>query len=140
MLGQAIVRTPSFRPVAAASRRGVARWQRRAIEVAVSLLAFAVWGKLAYSGFFRLLARADDLPLQGHWLIDVLSLVIGVSGSIAGVSALWAVVMRALGRTPASLIGAPDDDPADTAYRRAHERAAAGEAAGTGEPGGPVRR
>jgi hypothetical protein len=81
--------------------------------VLVSLLAFAVWGLLAYKGFFRLLARSQGVLMGGNWVLDVLSLVVGVSGSIAGVSALWALVMRATGRTPASLVGAPDDGPDD---------------------------
>jgi hypothetical protein len=97
--------------------RGLAAWQRRTLEALVAVLAFAVWGTLAYRGGFRLLARIEDMPVSGHWVIDALSLLIGVSGSIAGVSALWAIGMRALGRTPMSLVGAPDDSPADAAYR-----------------------
>ncbi len=81
------------------------------------MLAFAVWGILAYKGALRLLARIEGLPLGGHVIIDILSLLIGVSGSIAGVSALWALGMRAAGRTPASLIGAPDDNSVDATYR-----------------------
>jgi hypothetical protein len=68
--------------------------------------------------------------LSGHWLLDVASLVVGVSGSIAGISALWAIGMRALGRTPSSLVGAPDDGPADALYRDAAARRAARAAAG----------
>ncbi|HEY0776471.1 MAG TPA: hypothetical protein VGD56_00770 [Gemmatirosa sp.] len=86
----------------------------------MSVLAFAVWGKLAYIGGYRLLARAEGLPLGGHVIIDIVSLLIGVSGSIAGVSALWALGMRAAGRTPSSLIGAPDDNAVDAAYRDAY--------------------
>lgn len=83
----------------------------------MSVLAFAVWGKLAYIGGYRLLARMAGVPLGGHVLLDLISLLIGVSGSIAGVSALWALGMRAFGRTPSSLIGAPDDNAVDIAYR-----------------------
>ncbi len=92
----------------------------------MAVAAFAVWGILAYKGMFRLLARAEGVVvLSGHWLLDVVSLVVGVSGSIAGISALWAIGMRALGRTPSSLVGAPDDGPADAAYRNAPARGAA---------------
>ncbi len=85
----------------------------------MSVLAFAVWGKLAYIGGFRLIARLQGMPLGGHVLLDLMSLVIGVSGSIAGMSALWALGMRLAGRTPASLIGAPDDNAIDAVYRDA---------------------
>jgi hypothetical protein len=96
-----------------AAQQGWARWQRRLIEALVALLAFAVWGKLAYIGGFRLLARAEGLTLSGHWILDAASLFIGVSGSIAGVSAMWALGMRIAGKTPKSLVGAPDDAPED---------------------------
>ena len=36
-------------------RRSWATWQRRTIEVVVALLAFAVWGRLAYVGGYRIL-------------------------------------------------------------------------------------
>ena len=117
MLGHASA-SPLAQPVPSLPRPAIAPWQRRAVEAAVSVLAFAVWGKLAYIGGFRLLARMQGLPLGGHVLIDVMSLAIGVAGSIAGVSALWAVGMRAAGRTPSSLIGAPDDSAVDAAYGR----------------------
>ena len=81
------------------------------------MLAFAVWGKLAYIGGYRLLARMAGVPLGGHVILDLMSLLIGVSGSIAGVSALWALGMRVAGRTPSSLFGAPDDNAVDAAYR-----------------------
>ena len=102
-----------------AANRDWATWQRRLIEAMVALLAFAVWGTLACQGGFRLLARAADVPLGGHWVWDAASLVIGVAGSIAGVTALWALAMRMLGRTPSSIVGAPDDAPEDIpAYAR----------------------
>jgi hypothetical protein len=128
MIGHVSVRSALVGPAAAASDRSLrlARWQRRAIEVLVSVAAFAVWGTLAYKGLFRLLARAEGVVvLSGHWLLDVVSLVVGVSGSIAGISALWAIGMRAFGRTPSSLLGTPDDGPADAAYRDAALRRAA---------------
>ncbi len=122
MTGDVTLRTPALARMAPARRIPWAVWQRRAIELMVSLLAFAVWGKLAYSGGYRILARLEGVPLGGLWLLDAASLVIGVSGSIAGVSALWALYMRALGRTPASLMGAPDDDPADRPRRSGEHR------------------
>ncbi len=117
MIGHASLRPPLANPVSSLPRPTVRPWQRRAVEAGVSVLAFAVWGKLAYIGGYRLLARMEGLPLGGHVLLDVMSLLIGVSGSIAGVSALWALAMRATGRTPSSLIGAPDDNAIDAAYR-----------------------
>lgn len=99
------------------SRRSWSAWQRRTVEGVVALLAFGIWGTLAYKGGFRLLARASGVELGGTWAIDMLSLVIGVSGSIAGASALWALVMRVAGRTPKSLVGAPDDSPEDSPQR-----------------------
>jgi hypothetical protein len=120
MLGHASIPSPMVKPTAAPARReGLAVWQRRTLEALVAAAAFAIWGMLAYAGGFRLLARAEGISLSTHWLIDVASLLIGVSGSIAGVSALWAIAMRALGRTPRSLVGAPDDGPIDAAYRDA---------------------
>lgn len=113
MIGDVTLRAPAFRPSSIGRTISPATWQRRTIEVMVSLLAFAVWGLLAYKGFFRLFARAQGWEVSGHWMIDALSLAVGVSGSIAGVSALWALGMRSLGRTPRSLIGAPDDSPED---------------------------
>lgn len=113
MIGDVSLRSPAIPPMRAASTIAPANWKRRTIEVLVSLLAFAVWGKLAYSGFFRLLYRYEGVEVGGHWLLDAASLLVGVSGSIAGASALWALAMRALGRTPSSLVGAPDDDPDD---------------------------
>jgi hypothetical protein len=113
MIGDVTLRSPAIPHMRAASTIAPANWKRRTIEVLVSLLAFAIWGTLAYKGFFRLLARFEGVDVSGHWLIDALSLVVGVSGSIAGVSALWALAMRALGRTPTSLVGAPDDDEDD---------------------------
>jgi hypothetical protein len=97
--------------------RAQANWRRRAIELAVALLAFAVWGTLAYKGGFRLLARYEGVDLGGSWVLDVLSFLIGVSGSIAGISALWALALRATGRTPRSFIGEPDDSPEDMPQR-----------------------
>ena len=91
----------------------LAAWQRRFLEALVAVASFAVWGKLAYIGFFRLLARWEGLGVRGPVLLDWVSLFIGVAGSIAGISALWAVAMRTLGRTPSSLIGMPDDSPED---------------------------
>lgn len=114
MTGDVTLRSPTLAARRAdEARRALAVWQRRTIEAVVSLLAFAVWGILAYKGLFRLLARWEGLPVGGPVVLDVASLVIGVSGSIAGLSALWAVAMRALGRTPVSLVGAPDDSPGD---------------------------
>lgn len=124
MLGHASLDAPLIKPAPAtraARPDGLAHWQRRTLEALVAVAAFAVWGKLAYIGGVRLLARAEDIAISGHWLLDALSLVVGVSGSIAGVSAMWAIAMRALGRTPMSLVGAPDDDPVDAAYRDAHQ-------------------
>ncbi len=128
MIGHLSVQSPALERAAASERRvKLANWQRRSIEAVVAVAAFAVWGQLAYSGFFRLLARAEGIVvLSGHWLLDVASLLVGVSGSIAGASALWAIGMRALGRTPSSLLGAPDDSPADAAYRTAARGPAAG--------------
>lgn len=123
MIGHASVQSPPVNrtaPVAAARGKGATNLPRRAIEALVAVLAFGVWGTLAYRGGFRLLARAEGITLSSSWVIDVMSLFIGVSGSIAGMSALWAITMRALGRTPGSLVGAPDDGPADTAYRSEH--------------------
>lgn len=121
MLGHASLPSPLVKSAAAPARReGFAHWQRRTLEAVVAIAAFAVWGMLAYTGGFRLLARAEGIALSSHWLLDVLSLLIGVSGSIAGASALWAIAMRALGRTPTALLGAPDDGPIDAAYRDAH--------------------
>jgi hypothetical protein len=119
MIGDVSLRSPALPPMRAASTIAPANWKRRTIEVMVSLLAFAVWGKLAYSGFFRLLARYQEIEVSGHWMLDAMSLFVGVAGSIAGASALWALAMRALGRTPSSLVGAPDDEPADRPTRRA---------------------
>jgi hypothetical protein len=113
MIGDVTLRPPALSSMRAVSTIAPANWKRRTIEVLVSLLAFAVWGKLAYIGFFRLLARYEEVPISGHWLLDALSLLVGVSGSIAGASALWVLTMRALGRTPKSLVGAPDDGPDD---------------------------
>ena len=93
------------------------RLRRRLLEAAVALVAFGVWGILAYKGGLRLLARLEGLPIGGAWWIDAASLVIGVSGAIAGVSALYAVGMRIAGRTPSSLVGAPDDSPEDLPRR-----------------------
>jgi hypothetical protein len=95
------------------SAQGQVNWRRRTIELLVALLAFAVWGTLAYKGGFRLLARSNGVTLGGSWVLDVMSFLIGVSGSIAGVSALYALVMKAIGRTPRSIVGAPDDSPED---------------------------
>jgi hypothetical protein len=119
MIGHVSVRSPLIeRPAITDRRLQLAQWQRRTIEALVAVAAFAVWGQLAYSGLFRLVARAEGIVvLSGHWLLDVASLVVGVSGSIAGISALWAIGMRAAGRTPSSLLGAPDDGPADVVYR-----------------------
>ena len=117
MIGHAQLRPTLADTVPSLPRPTVAPWQRRAVEAGVSVLAFAVWGKLAYIGGYRLLARLAGVSLGGHVVLDVLSLLVGVSGSIAGVSALWAMAMRAAGRTPSSLIGAPDDNAIDAAYR-----------------------
>jgi hypothetical protein len=89
------------------------RYRRRLLEAFVAVLAFGVWGKLAYIGAVRLLARMEDVPLRGSLILDIASLVIGLSGSIAGISALYAVGMRLTGRIPRSLVGAPDDSPED---------------------------
>ena len=122
MIGHASLATPLVKRATPVAReqRGLAAWQRRTIETLVAVLAFAVWGKLAYVGGIRLLARMEGLPISGHWLLDAMSLLIGVSGSIAGVSAMWLIAMRIIGRTPMSLVGAPDDGPVDTAYRSEH--------------------
>lgn len=120
MIGDVSVRAPGLTTRSVrASGRPTAAWRRRAIEGVVAVLAFAVWGKLAYVGCLRLLARVEGLPVKGSIIIDVLSLGIGVAGGLAGMAALWALVMRAIGRTPASLVGAPDDDDFDTRYRTA---------------------
>ena len=114
MIGHASLTPPLVKRVplaTGAQQRGLRVWQRRTLEALVAVLAFGVWGTLAYVGGVRLLARAEGISLARHWLLDVASLFIGVSGSIAGVSALWAITMRALGRTPGSLVGAPDDAP-----------------------------
>ncbi len=114
MTGDLFLRAPAPVPISSAMRRiPWATWQRRTIEGMVALLAFAVWGQLAYIGGYRLLARIQGLPLGGWWAFDALSLLVGISGSIAGVGALWALAMQALGRTPKSMVGAPDDEPAD---------------------------
>lgn len=121
MIGHASLTPPLAKRVpltTGAQQRGLPVWQRRTLEALVAVLAFAVWGTLAYKGLFRLVARMEGLDVSGHWLLDWLSLLIGVSGSIAGVSALWAIGMRVLGRTPGSLVGAPDDAP-NTGYRSA---------------------
>ena len=89
------------------------RSRRRLLEAFVAVLAVGVWGMLAYTGGVRLLARLEDVPLRGSVIWDVASLLIGLSGSIAGISALYAVGMRLTGRTPRSLVGAPDDSPED---------------------------
>jgi hypothetical protein len=100
------------------------RLRRRLLEAAVAVLAFGVWGTLAYKGGLRLLARLEGLPISGAWWIDAASLLIGLSGSIAGVSALYAVGMRIAGKTPRSFVGAPDDSPEDLP-RRVQRRAGA---------------
>jgi hypothetical protein len=99
-------------------RRSWATWQRRTIEVVVALLAFAIWGRLAYVGGYRLLVRFEGVQLGGSVLLDLLSLFIGVSGSIAGIAAVWAVAMRLLGKTPSSIVGAPDDTAEDRPQRQ----------------------
>ena len=138
MIGDASFHPPLAPSVPTLPRPAIAPWQRRAVEAGVSVLAFAVWGKLAYIGAFRLIARLQGLPLGGHVLLDIMSLVIGVSGSIAGVSALWALGMRVAGRTPASLIGAPDDNAVDAAYRDAgDDMIAADLPRRTSRPGAP---
>ena len=113
MIGDVSMRAPALSQMRVASSLTPTNWQRRTIELMVSLLALAVWGILAYKGFFRLLARLEGMSIGGHWTLDALSLIVGVSGGIAGISAIWAIGMRALGRTPASLVGAPDDGPGD---------------------------
>jgi hypothetical protein len=118
MIGDVSLRSPALPHMRAAQGIARANWKRRTIEVLVSLLAFAVWGLLAYKGFFRLLARMEGVLMGGNWILDLLSLMVGVSGSVAGISALWALAMRATGRTPASLVGAPDDGPDDLPPRR----------------------
>ena len=120
MIGDVPMRAPTLTKTARPRRRSLAKWQRRAIEGVVAALSFAVWGKLAYTGAVRLLARMEGMPVSGSLLLDLMGLGIGVAGSLAGISALWALGMRALGRTPRSLVGAPDDGPGDTAYRAAH--------------------
>ena len=93
------------------------RTRRRFLEAAVSVLAFGVWGTLAYKGGLRLLARMEGLPVSGAWWIDAISLIIGLSGSIAGVSALYAVGMRMAGKTPHTFVGKTDDSPEDLPRR-----------------------
>lgn len=95
------------------NRRSWAAWQRRTIEAVVALLAFAIWGKLAYIGAYRLFARMNGVSIGGSPVLDFLSLFIGVSGSIAGMAAVWALAMRFTGRVPSSIVGAPDDSPED---------------------------
>jgi hypothetical protein len=104
---------------ASTTRRTWTSWQRRTIEAVVALLAFAIWGQLAYRGGYRLLARITGADIGGSVLLDVLSFTIGVSGSIAGIAAVWALGMRLFGKTPRSIVGAPDDSPEDypTRYR-----------------------
>ena len=119
MIGDVTLRPPAFSPSSISRTMPSATWQRRTVEVLVSLLAFAVWGTLAYKGFFRLFARYQQVDIGGHWLLDALSLGVGVAGSIAGASALWALAMRMTGRTPTSLVGAPDDGPEDMPRRPA---------------------
>ena len=104
-----------------ATRGSWAVWQRRTIEAVVALLAFAIWGRLAYGGGYRLLVRFAGGELGGSVLLDLLSLFIGVSGMIAGIAAVWALGMRLLGKTPTSIVGAPDDTEEDYPQR---ERAA----------------
>ena len=107
-------------PVMATSgsmRRSWTVWQRRTIEAVVALLAFAIWGRLAYIGGYRLLARLSGVALGGSVILDLASLFIGVAGSIAGVAAVWALAMRLTGRTPKSIVGAPDDSPEDYPQR-----------------------
>jgi hypothetical protein len=101
-----------------ATRRSWATWQRRTIEAVVALLAFAIWGRLAYVGGYRLLARIEGVHLGGSVLLDLLSLFIGVTGSIAGIAAVWALGMRVLGKTPTSIVGAPDDTEEDYPQRQ----------------------
>jgi len=116
MIGDLPIQSRAVMAAPRGARRAEVRlsaWQRRVLEALVAVASFAVWGKLAYIGLFRLLARWEGLGVRGPIALDVLSLLIGVAGSIAGISALWAVGMRTLGRTPASLIGAPDDSPED---------------------------
>lgn len=117
MIGDVSVRAPALQHTARPRRRSLAKWQRRAIEALVSVLAFGVWGLLAYKGGMRLLARLQGLEVSGSLLLDLMSLGIGVAGSMAGISALAAIFMRAVGRTPGVLLGAPDDAPDDTLYR-----------------------
>ena len=121
MIGHVTVQSPPLERAAVRDRRlPLASWQRRTIQAVVAVAAFAVWGTLAYKGLFRLVARAEGIVvLSGHWLLAVASLIVGVSGSIAGISALWALGMRSLGRTPRSLVGAPDDGPDDRPRRPA---------------------
>jgi hypothetical protein len=105
-------------------RRTWTTWQRRTLEAVVALLAFAIWGRLAYVGGYRLLARMSGVTLGGSVVLDLMSLFIGVAGSIAGVAAVWALAMRLTGRIPASIVGAPDDSPEDYPSRaRAGEHA-----------------
>jgi hypothetical protein len=119
MTGDLFLRAPALDPTSSAMRRVAwAKWQRRTIEGVVALLAFAVWGQLAYIGGYRLLARIEGVAIGGWWAFDALTLFVGISGSIAGVGALWALAMQALGHTPTSMVGAPDDEPADRPQRR----------------------
>jgi hypothetical protein len=55
--------------------------RRRLLEAAVAVLAFGVWGTLAYKGGLRLLARLEGLPISGAWWIDAASLIIGSRGA-----------------------------------------------------------
>ena len=105
-------------------RRTWTTWQRRTIEVVVALLAFAIWGQLAYRGGYRILARVSGVEIGGSIIVDALSLFIGVAGSIAGIAAVWTLAMRVTGRTPSSIFGKPDDSPEDYPSRaRAGEQA-----------------
>ncbi len=96
-----------------ATTHSLSNWQRRTVETVVSLLAFAIWGQLAYIGGVRLFWRMNGGELGGSIWFDLASFVIGVSGSVAGVAAVWALGMRLIGKMPSSIVGAPDDSPED---------------------------
>jgi hypothetical protein len=70
------------------------RRRRDAWLVVGALLALAVFGKLAYVGALRLLARADGLAVDGHRAIDITSVVVGSAACVAALDVLRAVIRR----------------------------------------------
>ena len=79
----------------AAGVRPRRRIRRAGFTVLVAVLALAVFGKLAYTGVARLRARAEGLPVGGHWGLDAASAGIGLAASLAALLALRAVAQRA---------------------------------------------